>query len=153
MVDFTQIFKHGIMGDSGYDPNCIYYRRFGELPLQYQIKRSGELVYGTLIKDYHDTDLFSFWEKNIGKQYANKFQRYLFNSLEGGVITSLAINLEEFRVKNQIKIILNIYKQCPHLLSKALWQVIKFYVFLPKYLAGKMLKQEHKECIKNFLYK
>ena len=55
--------------------------------------------------------------------------------------------------KVQLINMINIKKQCPHLLNRAIWQVLKFYLILPKFLFGKILKQEHKERIKAFLGK
>jgi glycosyltransferase involved in cell wall biosynthesis len=153
LIEITQIFKHAITGDSGYDADALYYRRDHDGALNKQIKKSGYLWYKPLTKALLDSDLIKIWRDKYGDTYAMQVQNYVTNSIEGLVFSCLGGNLVNFRIKSQINNLINVRRQCPHLLGKALWEVIKFYFLLPKFFVGIMLKREHKERIKLFLSK
>jgi glycosyltransferase involved in cell wall biosynthesis len=153
MIDLLQYFKILPFGVSGYDKYATYYRRVHRNQFNLIFKKSGCLWYKAHMEALNRSNVITLWRKEFGDYYALKLQAYSTNAIEGMVFSILGISLVSINIKTQIKTLINIQKQCPHLLGRALWNVIKFYLLLPKFFVGKMLKREHKERIKLFLSK
>lgn len=124
--DWSQIFKHSVLGDTGYDPDAKLYWRHHAEQWNRMLQNKGDIFYNTIMNGIKDSQIVEFWKKNFSDSDALMLENYLRTCVEGDVAGVLQRQLRRRKFVSVPRILYNTYLECPHLLPKQIVVIVKF---------------------------
>lgn len=128
IADWSQVLKHSVLGDTGFDPEAKLFWRHHSIQWNRLMQNNGDVFYNFQLKGINDSKIIEFWMANFGTFYSTKLKNYLINCLEQDVIGVLQRQLRRRSFSSVQMILKNTYSECPHLLIR---QSFEFFKFLP----------------------
>ncbi len=126
--DWSQIFKHSVLGDTGYDSEAKLYWRHHAEQSNRVMQDKGDIFYNTIMNGIKGSQLIEFWKKNFSINDALMLENYLRTCVEGDVVGVLQRQLRRRKFVSVPRILYNTYLECPHLLPK---QIVVMFKFVP----------------------
>jgi hypothetical protein len=89
--DITQIIKHAIHGESGFDPEAKLYWRHHDGQLNKLAKSKGVVWCGGLLKTVKNENIIEIWERLFTKEEVKLFRNYIKNQNIGSALIALLV--------------------------------------------------------------
>jgi len=137
-VDLMQILKYVIHGETGFDNNAYAYWRHHDNQLNRILTRRGYIWVSFLRQAMVDSNILKIWEENLGKDNSNLLKNWFKNNLNRIPVEKLIERLLWKDIRGYFNVLLNISKECPWVLPKA---ILSSSVFLVVYSAKIIFKK------------
>ncbi len=123
--DLSQFFKFAINGDSGFDSDAIlYWRHHKDQTNQLQSKQ-GLVYYKAYMAFCENYGINELHERVVGKDFADKFQRYWNKRASMQAIYSFRVSYQCYGLASGYRALVNICKECTYReLSSSLFYMI-----------------------------
>ncbi len=131
LSDFTQIFKHSIVGDTGFDPEAKLYWRHHNDQYNKKLVGNGDVFYKRNVEAMHDSGLVEFWKKHLLEKDAKVFENYFFKILDDQCIDIFENHLRNGSLYKSFKVLLNIGIENPKLFTRERIKFLKLTRLVP----------------------
>jgi hypothetical protein len=129
--DTTQVIKHAIHGESGFDPKAKLFWRHHDAQLNKLAKNRGVVWCSDLLKVVKTENIIEIWERLFTQDQVKLLHKFIKNSSRQ---SGSSVALEALRNKKPIvffRVIKNIIINCPYFLFYVLWfsllEVLKMF--------------------------
>jgi glycosyltransferase involved in cell wall biosynthesis len=128
IADWSQIFKHSVLGDTGYDSDAKLYWRHHAEQSNRVMQDQGDVFYSFQMKGIKDSQVIELWREHFSVEDALMLEQYFMNCLNNDVKGVLQRQLRRRKFVSVPRILYNTYLECPHLLPK---QIVVMFKFVP----------------------
>lgn len=101
--DISQFIKFGIYGDSGYSNSSKLYWRHHDKQTNKKWSADGKIYYQSFIAYYETSHLFYYHQILMGIEFANQVKKYVYQSAEFGVTSTIVRFIEKGRLTDLFK--------------------------------------------------
>ena len=140
--DITQFFRFAIYGDSGYEDSAtLFWRHHPNQTNKETFRKGTALQYRFLLNYLKKYRIYELHKKVCGKQFADKFQHYLYKLACKGVYDALYKSLS-YSFESGLKVLTAVLLECPFKIKILSIYKFPYYILrLNLYLLKKYLKQ------------
>lgn len=140
MSDLTQIFKHSVLGVTGFDPDAKLFWRHHSDQYNKKLVGEGEVFYKNSVQSISDSGLVEFWEKHFSKGEAKELKKYLLDLLDDQCIDIFKSHLRNGSLIKSRMVFTNIRNENPGLLRKRALKFVKLIPLIPVGLLRQLLR-------------
>jgi len=140
LSDHTQIFKHSVLGDTGFDSEAKLFWRHHNDQYNKKLVNNADIFYKKSTKAIKDSGLIEFWEEHFSKNDVILVRNYFFRLLDDQCFDILEFHLRSGSFYKSFKVIINICNENPGLFLKKPIKFLKLIHLFPLALIRKFLK-------------
>ena len=157
LIDFSQVFKFAAFGVTGYDPSAKLFWRHHSEQVNKMYDQRGEIWYAQLKKSWDESGLIELWKDNFDDKYVQLLLEYKKEHIESAPKSKIKQVIHQLWFRIALKGLINIYKECPHLLGSCLLIALKEIPKIPyrilRGLISHTLSRNQKLFIRKYILK
>lgn len=136
--DFSQVLKYAILGVSGFDAEAALYWRHHEGQLNKQAKKKGVIWYSSSEKAWADSGIVEVWRQRFDAGKVKALLAFKRKMLAATPLTVIGENTRQGNVLGVIAALLNMVRECPALLPRAIYSVVRELLSM---MFGRMIRR------------
>jgi len=154
LIDFSQVFKFAAFGVTGYDPSAkIFWRHHSEQANRMYDHLRGGIWYAQHKKSWDESGLIELWKDNFDDKYVQLLLEYKKEQIENAPKSKIEQFIRQLWFRIALKGLINIYKECPHLLGSCLLIALKEISKTPYRILRKLISHTLSRNQKLFIRK
>lgn len=126
IADWSQILKHSVLGDTGYDPEAKLYWRHHAEQWNRVMQNKGDVFYDFQMNGIKNSQVLELWREYFSVEDAFLLEKYFMTCLNSDVTGVLQRQLRRRKFFSVPRILYNTYLECPHLLPRQIVVIVKF---------------------------
>ena len=124
-IDFSQVLKYGVLGESGFDPEAVLYWRHHEGQLNKQAKKKGVIWYSICEKAWAESGVLDIWRQRFDVDKVNALLAFMKQVLAAAPLQVVGENVRQGNLGGVIAALWNMSKECPTLLPRGIYAVAR----------------------------
>jgi hypothetical protein len=147
--------KFAAFGVTGYDPSAKLFWRHHSEQLNKMHDQRATIYYAQHKKSWDESGLIELWKDNFDDKYVQLLLEFKKEQIENAPKSKIGQFIRQLRFRIAFKGLINIYKECPHLLGICLLIALKELTKTPytilRMLISHTLSRSQKDFIKKYI--